>query len=822
MIMDNMVEANESMIGKPVAIFRGDCLGYLLFTWPTKADDELTASISFGDITITVPVLSLYAFDQTKPLSVICFPLFPDNETLDIAVIHTPSSSIPAVIQKWTFKGVRIKWLSRLSYRTKKELAALIKGCEETFSATNALIKPLGVYPLDEDDLIARVSIILPHHTIQKEWEWGSLTDGKAANQPPILMKDTLKTVDEEETRTVVLSQRFPKTTQSLIFYTSSTNSNDPGFAIGFIPETLKGWLHGFSVATEDAGSDPDYQMWFLSQRATLNELALQKKYCSSLRMLFSVVMSVDRPSLEHLKDAINSLQAQSYPNWELIIVGHIENTDPVFSYISELRESRIDFINLDTNMGAAGNTNAGIEHAHGDYIALLDQHDLLEPDILFHYARAIEQNPKTDVLYCDEDTYESSGDRFSSPLFKMDLNQDLLYSYNYIAHFLTISRNALERILLPTSDVEDAQAYDITLKAIDVAQGVIHIPKVLYHRRNNAIPTDPSNAEVTERSLCAGKKALEDHFAKRDISAKISITDVPFVYQTTYIPDAASSKISIIIPNKDHIDYLDPCLTSIFDSQTEIDIEILIIENNSQHEETFAYYEKIMDNDTPLVKVLSYAGDFNYSKIINFGAESASGSHLLFLNNDTRILSPHFFDIMLGYFERPEVGLVGPMILFEDGLIQEAGMAMMENGWMGFLGQNHSPFIHKEYMRCSSCSYDYSAVLGACQLIEAGLFHSLGGYDESLAITYNDVDFCWRVREAGKLVVYSPYAKICHKEYGSRGTDDANQDRILQTQIEAGIMRRKWPGYFAHGDPFINPNLDKDSPHFKLGKLRC
>lgn len=807
----------------PIAWFRGDSVGYCVFHMEDEAMLTGTWRAQFRSdaFSAMLPLFTLPADGPNGCLAVICFPLIPEGESLELRVLpqadctgdHQPLKTV-------SISGTALKWRSRLDHRVRKGIAERVKGCEQRSKATHALVRPIAVCPLDENELIVRAEATIPCTEGAEDWSLRTIADGRSREESTLILKDVTEQDGQEALRIIAVSCRIPRATENLSIIAESADDAVPGFAIGMLHQNLEGWLGGFFAATEDARLDPAYPRWFAAHRVTDAELERQRNTPLGSQPLFSIIMPVSKPTLSFLKEAVASVQAQSYANWELILSGHLEKSDPVLAFLRGLDDERIRFAALDANGGIVGNTNHGIRSSAGGYVCFLDQDDLLEPDALYRYAACIDEEPETDLIYCDEDTFDGCTRMFSQPLFKMDFNPDLLYSYNYIGHFLCVSRHALDRITLSDENTEGAQDYDLTLKASEAARRIAHIPRILYHRRAHDDSTNSGNTGAEPYAIEAGKRALDDCLRRRGIRAAVQPTPMPFVYETRFAGDP-EQMTSIIIPNKDHLDHLIPCIESIKLNAGDAAYEIIIVENNSTDAETFAYYQLLQEDADHLVRTVRYEGAFNYSKIINFGVQHAQGSHLLLLNNDTVIRTPDFLTRMQGYFQRPEVSVVGPLLLYPDELIQEAGLALTKKGWLAFLNQNHSPKLNGGYLGCSSCSCNFSAVLGACQMVRRTDFLDLGGYDEDLAVTFNDVDFCWRMRETGKLVVFTPYTQVIHKEYGSRGSDTANNERAQQTELEAKIMRQKWPERFIEGDPIWNPNLDPNSPYFKLGPVQ-
>lgn len=817
---------------RAIGQFRKRILGYHVFALTNfeGPKEELAVRCSLFGESALLPVMELDGF-LSRPLGnrlfAAPFPLIGGTARLTLTILRcTDGSEEGGSIASIEVKGSMLKWQSRLSYRTKKEAAALLENVDEQSRRLFPAIEVRGVYPLDENIYVMRLEARIPERIGGSTWKPLLFWDEKASEQPPLVLKDTEEASPFGPERHMVFSCRIPRSCENVVFVATPTGSNPSGsseapenrFAIvaGIIPQERDACLGEFYQLSEDAKIDRRYPAWFAARRATETDLSEQRKRTFRSKPLISIVTPIYQPPLRYLEEAIASMLAQSYRAWELVLVNTHSEDDGISRYLKSLEDERIRIVQLKENRGIAGNTNAGIRAATGDYVGFLNQDDILEPDALFHYALAIENEPEADLIYCDEDSFSEQDEKPFSPLLKPDFNLDLLYSHNYIVHLLMVSKRILERVELSPDEVNGSQDYDLSLKAYEAARSIVHVPRVLYHWRQHKDSSNAGNTTAKPYAIAAGKRALENHFKRRGIRATVEETDTPYVYQPRFLPPSGNPLVSIIIPTKDHVDYLRPCLASLLEKARYPHYEILLLENNSEEAATFAFYREL-DERYENIRIIRYQGPFNYSKIVNHGARHAKGEYLFLLNNDTEAISDGFLEDMLGYFSRPEVGVVGPLLLFPDGLIQQAGLALMTSGRLGFMNQNHSLCTNEGYLGSSSCGFNYSAVLGACQMVRKSVFDQLDGYCEDLAVTYNDVDFCWRIREAGYSVVFTPYSRFYHKEFGSRGSDTASAERAQQTEREAGIMRMRWPEFFALGDPCLNPNCSKNSPYFKL-----
>ncbi len=560
------------------------------------------------------------------------------------------------------------------------------------------------------------------------------------------------------------------------------------------------------------------YDLWRLMVMPKEEELEKQRKEEFEITPKFSIVVPLYRTNEEFLKDMIKSVQAQTYSDWELCLADGSGNGYELATIVQAFSASdlRIKYKNLNGNLGIAGNTNAALDMAEGDFIVLLDHDDLLTPDALYECAMAVNENKNCEVIYSDEDKVDEAGKHYSEPHFKPDFNIDLLRNVNYICHLFVVKRDIVTAINGFKSEYDGAQDYDFIFRCIEKAEKVVHIPKVLYHWRISGASTamDP---ESKLYAFKAGARAITDHCSRMGLKVHVLEGMVPGYYRTVFELND-KPKVSVIIPNKDHTEDLDKCLNSLFEISHYDNIEVIVVENNSTEEITFKYYEDIQKKHEK-VKVVFWEGKgFNFSAINNFGAGYATGEYLLLLNNDVEIINSDCIDELLAYGQREDVGIVGARLLYEDTTIQHAGVVIGFGGIAGhtFVGMHRD---EKCYFLRSMCAQDYSAVTAACMLVRKSVFDEAGGLNENLAVAFNDIDFCLKVRETGKLVVYNPYAELYHYESKSRGLEDS-PEKIARFNQEIETFKTNWKDILEAGDPFYNPNLTLRDTNFALKDL--
>ena len=559
----------------------------------------------------------------------------------------------------------------------------------------------------------------------------------------------------------------------------------------------------------------PVYSKWILKHLPSERELRQQSKQVFDYSPRISIVVPLYKTPEKYLAELIQSVQKQSYSNWELVLSDGSGENSPLTGLLQkyEKQDSRIRVLHNGKQLHIAENTNAAIREATGDYIAFADHDDLLTPNALYEIVRALNNDPEIEVLYSDEDKV-SVGGRFMQPHMKPDYNPDLLRTVNYICHLFVVKKDMIDKVGLLRPEFDGAQDYDFIFRCVEMTDKIYHIPKILYHWRF----FEGSTAENPESKLYAfeaGKRAIEAHYERIGIHAEVLKGEYLGLYRTRYLR-SCDPLISILIPNKDHIDDLKRCLDSIERSSYK-NVEYIIIENNSEAPETFAFYKELEASD-PKAHVVYWDGEFNYSAINNFGETYARGEYLLLLNNDIEAINDTWLEEMLGYCMREDVGIVGARLYYEDDSIQHAGVVIGFGGIAGhcFVQQ---PRGFTGYCHRIICAQDYSAVTAACMLVKKAVFEEVGGLTEELKVAFNDIDFCMKVRALGKLVVYNPYAELYHYESKSRGLEDT-PEKIARFNGEMAIFKSRWPDIMRDGDPYYNPNLTLETQDFSLRRI--
>lgn len=551
----------------------------------------------------------------------------------------------------------------------------------------------------------------------------------------------------------------------------------------------------------------------------TPEEAKRQKETKFDRMVTISILVPLYNTPLNFLNEMIESVLAQTYQNWELCLAdGSDHDHDEVEKRCREYMEKdkRIIYRRLEKNEGISGNTNRCYEMSTGDYIGLFDHDDVLHPSVLYEYVKVINEQG-ADYIYCDETTFKGDSiDNMITLHFKPDFAPDNLRANNYICHFSVFSRALLEGTELFRSGFDGSQDHDMILRLTANAKKVVHVPKLLYYWRSHKASV-ASDISAKPYAIAAAKGAVAAHLQScgfKNFEIK-STRAFDTIFEIKYEIER-EDKISILIPNKDHVDDLRRCIDSIRERSTYENYEIIVIENNSTEKGTFDYYKTLEGQEK--ITIVTYEGEFNYARINNFGARAATGEYLLLLNNDTQVISMNWLEAMLMYAQRPDVGAVGAKLYYGDRTIQHAGV-VVGLGAHRTAGHTHYKINYDNlgYMGKLCYAQNVSAVTGACLMVKKSIYDEVGGLDEAFKIALNDVDFCLRIREKGYLNVFTPFAELYHFESASRGIDVADEAKAKRYEEESALFREKWKAFLEKGDPYYNPNFSLDHSDYSL-----
>ena len=583
-----------------------------------------------------------------------------------------------------------------------------------------------------------------------------------------------------------------------------------------------------------------DYGGWIKYNEPKDADLKIQMKRKFDFEPKISVVVPMYNTKEKFFKELIKCMMDQTYSNWELCLAdGSPKQNDNLKKYYEQ--DKRIKYKYLDGNLGIAGNSNAAIGMATGDYIALLDHDDVLADYALYEIVYNLNKFPNAEFLYSDEDKIDENGNRYDA-YFKPDIAPDTLRCQNYICHFSVFKKELMEKLGGFRENYDGAQDYDIFLRMLEITdpKNISHVPKILYHWRVHNESTAKLNSNAKNYAFEAGKKAIEDHIKRVGLEGTVSKGCIDGIYRIDY-KVIGEPRVSIVIPNKDGKDILEVCINSIFEKSTYKNFEIVITENNSETNEIFDYYKTLLKNDK--IKIVNYntgkrietedecsleytnknrrevKSGFNYSAIINFGVKNTTGEYVVQLNNDTELITPNWLELMLGFCQRKDVGAVGVKLYYQDETIQHAGIIVGIGGIAG----NRFKSIPKSghgYFAKESMIENLSAVTAACIMTPKSIYEEVGWMDEGLAVAFNDVDFCLKIREKGYLVVYNPFIEFWHYESKTRGQEDSPA-KIKRFQGEMSRFEQRWPEILDSGDPYYNINLSLDTEVYHMKNIK-
>ena len=547
-------------------------------------------------------------------------------------------------------------------------------------------------------------------------------------------------------------------------------------------------------------------------------EAQRQRETVFSKDIRFSILVPLYNTPKVFLEDMIKSVLAQTYEKWELCLA---DGSDGEHAFAGEIckeyaaKDDRIKYKKLEKNLGISGNTNECCAMATGNYIGLFDHDDVLHPSVLYYYMQAI-CDEDADYIYCDECTFHGNSiDNMITLHFKPDYSPDNLCANNYICHFSVFSKELLDSTELFRSQFDGSQDHDMILRLTAKAKHIVHIPKLLYYWRSHK-GSVASDINAKSYAIDAAKRAVADYLRNQgyDYFEISSTRAFETIFRIKY-PILSDDKISIIIPNKDHKEDLQRCITSIVERSTYQNYEIIVVENNSKDPSIFAYYKELEAH--PKIRVVTYEGEFNYSRINNFGAGCTDGKYLLLLNNDTQVITVNWMEELLMYAQRKDVGAVGAKLYYPDDTIQHAGIVL---GLGAHRTAGHSHYrVGKDnlgYMGRLCYAQDVSAVTGACLMVRRKLWEQVGGLDETLAVALNDVDFCLKLRELGYWNIWTPFAELYHYESNSRGLDLSGEG-AERYRKECDLFRTRWGEVIDKGDPFYNVNFSLDRSDYSL-----
>ena len=591
-------------------------------------------------------------------------------------------------------------------------------------------------------------------------------------------------------------------------------------FLHGFHVFREHGFLHGINSTKrfiDKKTIKTEYRRWIIRNEPDKTDLEKQKSFLFYYQPRISIICPLFRTDIRHFKQLIYSVEAQTYANWELCLATS-EISDELKIYIEETRNRnpRIYCTNLTHNKGIAGNSNAAIGLAKGEFYAFLDHDDTLSPDALYEIVSVLQDKPHAILIYSDEDLISNRGRR-KEPHFKPGWSPDTFLSYNYLCHLTIIKMTAFECVNGFREEFEGSQDYDLFLRVIANCrvEDIIHIPKILYHWRASKGSTARKD-DAKPYAFTTAKKALEEHLKNLNRTGCVTNGIYPSTYRVHYtIP--GTPDVAIIIPTKNNPNYLERCIVSIVEKTIWKNYSVYVLDNGTQGKTL----EILGEFAGRKVKILSYPFQFSFSSINNFGAGKTQESLLVFLNDDTEIVHGEWLEEMLSFAIMEDIGAVGAQLIYPDKTIQHAGVILgiiPPDIDVGVAGHSHKgmPISLHGYFNRPHIIGNYSAVTAACMMVERRKFLEAGGFSEDLEIALNDVDLCLKLGKIGYRTIYTPYARLIHFESISRGYEDTPY-KVERYRREISIFRERWNDILIKGDPYYSPNLTLNSVDYSI-----
>ena len=703
----------------------------------------------------------------------------------------------------------KAKWESRKNYRLKPQLCSQIRLYDETHDELN----PWGEIKLVQ--LFGRPDHIQCHIEVAM--------DGITADNLHItVLNNKLETIADSFTflgeRADELSGYLPAAGASIFAsldipwdvqdaFIVVSNDNHPGaFAQLFIPA----YKWGEEVeATEKAihhsmPISPDYDKWFKEHRLTPYQASKQRACVFETTPMFSIIVPLYKTPLDLFDDMLGAVLAQTYQNWECILVNSTPEDEALTARVSEAKasDSRIRVVTLQENLGISLNTNAGIAVAKGDFICFFDHDDTIEPDLLFEYAKEINNFPETDLLYCDEDKLSEEG-VYCDPVFKIDYSLDLLRNNNYICHMLTIRKSLLETLEPNTKDLDGAQDHSLTMQATSKARRVGHISRILYHWRK-APGSTAASGDAKPYAAAAGVLSVQRHLNRVGLTGEVVSDANQTIYTIKYDVPNDNPLVSILIHCDKKALNLNRCINSILNKTTYGNYEIIIAKTSFANSEP-----SNCDKETALppqtAGIYQHEGKYSLPEIINQGRKLAKGDFLLLLSSNAEVCTPDWIERMLSNCARAEVGAVGVKTCYPDGIMHNAGIVLSETPWYSFQG------MPKE---CWASYYaklqrNVSAVPAACCMVSSELFDRVEGFTPDYAHAFSDVDFCLKLQAEGKLIVYLPDIEIVYEEAPLSSFGMGRKEKE-QHNRELNLLKGRWVDVFSRKDPYCSKGFPK------------
>lgn len=527
--------------------------------------------------------------------------------------------------------------------------------------------------------------------------------------------------------------------------------------------------------------------------------------------------MPVYNVDLKWIKEAIKSVKNQIYPNWELCMADDASTNPKLIEYLSHISEDpQIKVVFRKKNGHISEASNSALKLATGEFVALMDNDDIIQPHSLAEVIKILNEKKDTDFIYSDEDKINMRGKRVE-PFFKPDWSPDFFLSTNYICHLSVIRKNLVDKVDGFRKGYEGSQDYDLFLRITEETNNIEHIPDILYSWRK--VPgSTATNYDQKGYANRTSIKALEDTIERRNLDATVENGALPGFFRVKY-KIKGNPLISILIPTLNKYEYIERCISSLFEKTTYDNFEVIIIDTGSTEKKTLEYYNTLKSN--PRVRFLHWNKKFNYSAVNNYGVKNAKGEYILLLNNDTEIITPDWIQGMLEHAQRKEMGAVGVRLYYPNETIQHAGVILgthggSEIGAAGHAFQGLSKQPHDTSLGQKDIIRNCSAVTAACLMVKKSKYNKVGGLDEKFRIAFNDVDFCLKLRKEGYYNLYTPHVELYHHESVSVGTPEKGTRDIKEFIKEVKMRNKKWSNWILN-DPFYNKNLSLMNGLFQI-----
>jgi GT2 family glycosyltransferase len=566
-----------------------------------------------------------------------------------------------------------------------------------------------------------------------------------------------------------------------------------------------------------------DYEKWVKKNYPKQKELDTQRSRVLKGAPKISILVPTYNTNIQHLKECIESVIAQSYENWELCIADDASTNNEVKKVIEEYakKDERIKYSIQKKNGHICKATNAALELASGEYIALLDHDDILWPNALYEVASRLKTTPQIDFIYTDEDKITEDGSAHVDPFFKPDWSPEFLRSINYITHFAVIRRSLVKKVGGFRPGYEGAQDWDLFLRVSRETNDIFHIPKVLYSWRKSANSTAQAPS-AKDYAYVNQKKTLQDDIKARGYQAELD-WQIPFSMWKVQYAVQNTPLVSIIIPTKNQFVYIERCLRSVYEKTSYKNIEVVVVDTGSTEERVWGLYEEYRAKFSNM-KLLKWEKEFNFAAVCNYGAKESAGDHYLFLNNDTEVITETWVEDMLGYSQQKDIGAVGCRLYYPNGKVQHAGIILGvggQNGTPGIAGHyfpafSENPLQDPAMLLYAGGTRNFTAVTAACVMIEAKKFNKVKGFNPKYRIAFNDVDLCLKLHTAGFRSVYLPHVKLYHYESISVGLPGSKVRNVEEFGREIKMMLDSWSG-LINDDPFYHPEFRRDLASARL-----